>query len=168
MDIIGLFRMQRELDEHILEHGERNRHEAIKGKTLALLVEVGKTVTTTACLTSLESQSPSKQAETLTNYVDGLHYLLSIGIDLGVDRHFLCSQCCQSRKSEVEKFLDVYTKVVRFGQQPSITNYMDMMKNYLRLGDTLHFSTEEIEEAFINRNKQNILQHMFERHQEIV
>ncbi|MGM9985653.1 MAG: dUTP diphosphatase [Bacillaceae bacterium] len=155
MDIIELFRMQRDLDDKIFNRCNINRKEVVKDKTLALLVEVGKIAATTRCFTYWKEQSPIEKKEMLANYVDGLHFLLSIGIDLAVDRHFLCNQCVGASKSEVEKFLDVYAKIVRFGQQPSITNYMDMMKNYLRLGEMLKLLPSEIEEGYMQKNQLN-------------
>lgn len=46
-------------------------------------------------------------------------------------------------------------KVIRFTDQPSITNYIELFTSYLRLGQALEFEQEEIEKAYLDKNEVN-------------
>lgn len=155
MDLLQLFKLQKELDDRIVkEHGLQPK-KLLKEKMLALLVEVGELANETRCFKYWSSKPSSERSVVLEEYVDGLHFILSIGIDLGIDKNFLFYKCAQTSKTEVEIFLDTYAKAIRFSEQPSITNYIELFTSYLRLGETLDFDQEEIEKAYLRKNEIN-------------
>ncbi|MFD3445359.1 dUTP diphosphatase [Microbacteriaceae bacterium 4G12] len=155
MDLLHLFKLQKELDERILEQHNLEPKKLLKEKILALLVEVGELANETRCFKYWSNKPSSERDVVLEEYVDGLHFILSIGIDLGVDRNFLFYKCTQSNKTVVQIFLDVYGKVIRFHEQPSITNYIELFTSYLRLGQALEFAQEDIEQAYLAKNEVN-------------
>ena len=127
----------------------------VKRKMLALLVEIGELANETRCFKYWSNKPASEREVILEEYVDGLHFILSIGIDLGIDKNFLFYKCAQTNKTQVEIFLDTYAKVIRFTDQPSITNYIELFTSYLRLGQALEFEQEEIEKAYLDKNEVN-------------
>ncbi|UOY94258.1 dUTP diphosphatase [Ectobacillus sp. JY-23] len=155
MDLLHLFKLQKELDERILQEHNLEPKKLLKEKMLALLVEVGELANETRCFKYWSNKPASERSVILEEYVDGLHFILSIGIDLGVDKNFLFYKCCQSNKTVVQIFLDVYSKVIRFHDQPSITNYIELFTSYLRLGQALEFNEEDIERAYLEKNEVN-------------
>ncbi|MCP8967407.1 dUTP diphosphatase [Ectobacillus ponti] len=155
MDLLHLFKLQKELDERILrEHGLEPK-KLLKEKMLALLVEVGELANETRCFKYWSNKPSSERSVVLEEYVDGLHFILSIGIDLGVDKNFLFYKCAETDTTTVQVFLDAYSKIIRFQEQPSITNYIELFTSYLRLGQTLEFSQDEIEQAYLAKNEVN-------------
>ncbi|MBO9130590.1 dUTP diphosphatase [Bacillus sp. 165] len=155
MDLLHLFKLQRELDERILREHNLEPKKLLKEKMLALLVEVGELANETRCFKYWSNKPSSERQVVLEEYVDGLHFILSIGIDLGIDKNFLFYKCAQTTKTTVEVFLDVYTKINRFREQPSITNYIEMFTGYLRLGQALNFTESDIEGAYLAKNEVN-------------
>lgn len=155
MDLLHLFKLQKELDERILEEHNLESKKLLKEKMLALLVEVGELANETRCFKYWSNKPASEREVILEEYVDGLHFILSIGIDLGVDKNFLFYKCAQPNKTVVQIFLDVYSKVIRFHDQPSITNYIELFTSYLLLGQALDFTQEEIEKAYLSKNEVN-------------
>jgi dimeric dUTPase (all-alpha-NTP-PPase superfamily) len=155
LDLLHLFKLQKELDERILKEHNLEPKKLLKEKMLALLVEVGELANETRCFKYWSNKPSSEREVVLEEYVDGLHFILSIGIDLGVDKNFLFYKCSQANKEVVQMFLDVYSKVIRFHDQPSITNYIELFTSYLRLGQALEFSQEEIEQAYLSKNEVN-------------
>ncbi|WP_416827668.1 dUTP diphosphatase [Ectobacillus polymachus] len=155
MDLLQLFKLQKELDDRIVsEHKLEGKH-LLEEKTLALLVEVGELANETRCFKYWSNKPASERSIVLEEYVDGLHFILSIGIDLGVDKNFLFYKCTQSNQSAVELFLDVYTKVITFHEQPSITNYIELFTSFILLGEALDFSQEDMETAYLAKNEKN-------------
>ena len=129
----------------VLQKNMTYNRKIVKRKMLALLVEIGELANETRCFKYWSNKPASERGVILEEYVDGLHFILSIGIDLGIDKNFLFYKCAQTNKTQVEIFLDTYAKVIRFTDQPSITNYIELFTSYLRLGQALEFEQEEIE-----------------------
>lgn len=155
MDLLQLFKLQKELDDRIVKEHDLQPKKLLKEKMLALLVEIGELANETRCFKYWSNKPASEREVILEEYVDGLHFILSIGIDLGIDKNFLFYKCAQTNKTQVEIFLDTYAKVIRFTDQPSITNYIELFTSYLRLGQALEFEQEEIEKAYLDKNEVN-------------
>ncbi|MED4299764.1 dUTP diphosphatase [Geobacillus stearothermophilus] len=86
MNLTKLFAMQKELDEYIArlhppEPGERR----IYSKVLALLVEIGELANETRCFKFWSNKGPSSRETILEEAADVLHFLLSIGNDIGAN-----------------------------------------------------------------------------------
>ena len=155
VDLLHLFKLQKELDERILQEHNLEPKKLLKEKTLALLVEIGELANETRCFKYWSTRPSSERDVILEEYVDGFHFILSVGIDLGVDKNFLFYKCAHANKTTVQTFLDVYARVIRFHDQPSITNYIELFTSYLRLGQALDFSQEDIERAYLAKNEVN-------------
>lgn len=155
MDVLQLFKLQKELDERILSEHHLESQNLLEEKTLALLVEVGELANETRCFKYWSKKPASERSIVLEEYVDGLHFILSIGIDLGVDKNFLFYKCTQTSKSAVQLFLDVYTKVITFHEQASITNYIELFTSFILLGEALDFSQDDMEKAYLAKNEKN-------------
>ena len=152
VDLLQLFKLQK-LDDRIAKEHDLQPKKLLKEKMLALLVEIGELANETRCFKYWSNKPASEREVILEEYVDGLHFILSIGIDLGIDKNFLFYKCAQTNKTQVEIFLDTYAKVIRFTDQPSITNYIELFTSYLRLGQALEFEQEEIEKAYLDKTK---------------
>ncbi len=87
MDWNQLLNMQNELDRHIeSEHGLQNA-DLVDKKILALLVELGELANETRCFKFWSKKAPSEQEVILEEYVDGIHFILSLGIEIGIQFH---------------------------------------------------------------------------------
>jgi len=95
----------------------------------------------------------------LEEYVDGLHFYLSIGNELGIE---LGSSLTPSKVHDV---LTLFALVNRYvaelwwcchdGDDAAIAKYVSGFEHYLRLGEMLGFSWEEVEEAYLQKNAEN-------------
>ncbi len=68
------------------EHDLQPKKIVKKKKMLALLVEIGELANETRCFKYWSNKPASEREVILEEYVDGLHFILSIGIDLGIDK----------------------------------------------------------------------------------
>ena len=94
----------------------------------------------------------------MEEYVDGIHFLLSLGIECGMEDVEEITPA-GGNVSLSEQFVKVYEAVCSFRSAKNRSSYINMLSEYLLLGKLLGFSPEAVKEAYIMKNKVN-----FERH----
>src|SRR5690606_29159960 len=88
----------------------------------------------------------------LEEYVDCLHFILSIGLDCKFnDGKFYTSH----KETTLEQFLRLFEKVGDFSAFPTKGNYECIFNYFLGLGEMLGFTWDEIEQAYLAKNKIN-------------
>ncbi|OQP13166.1 dUTP diphosphatase [Geobacillus thermoleovorans] len=86
MNLQKLFELQRQLDEHIeQQHPQQEGEDRLAKKILALLVEIGELANETRCFKFWSNKGPSSRETILEEAADVLHFLLSIGNDIGAN-----------------------------------------------------------------------------------
>ncbi|CAM2870568.1 dUTP diphosphatase [Hathewaya histolytica] len=155
MDFKNLFSMQEMLDYRIeKEHGLLNEN-LIPKKALALFVELGELANETRCFKFWSSKGPSSKEVILEEYVDGLHFILSLGLKLNYSTK-LNLQPMKTLETPVHvQFLDLYKEISHIDEDCSKELYESVFQNFLNLGSSLGFSEEDIESAYIDKNKVN-------------
>ncbi|PKR79243.1 dUTPase [Halalkalibacillus sediminis] len=149
-----LYEMQTELDEKILSNIPQNREDVISEKTLALVVEISELANETRCFKYWSKKGPNKREVILEEYVDGFHFILSLGLDF----NFRFDPGQYSKKSFTdltEAFHNVYETIYSFKNNPTSKGYQDMMATYLSLGYILDFSEQNIMKAYAEKNQVN-------------
>lgn len=148
MNLTKLYEIQAKLKERIGYKGE----DKFEKMMLALLVEIGE------CANEWRgfkywSKDQMPRPKLLEEYVDGLHFVLEIGLDLGFtfDKVNVFLKC----ENIVEQFLMICRQsyVVTIFKDES--TYLTLVRMYLGLGEMLGFTSEEIEAAYLEKNKIN-------------
>src|SRR5699024_11734252 len=78
-----LYEMQRKLDMYIEENHSLVKEGIFPKKLLALLVELGELANETRCFKFWSTKPPSQKQVILEEYVDVLHFILSLGLEAG-------------------------------------------------------------------------------------
>jgi dimeric dUTPase (all-alpha-NTP-PPase superfamily) len=155
MNFVKLFEMQKELDSRIEnEHGLHNES-LVERKLLALLVELGELANETRCFKFWSKRPSSPKEVILEEYVDGLHFVLSLGIEKGFEKEVYHFEVQEELAELVTSFMNVYTQIMFFKNVPSKEGYLELLKGYLILGQALEFSYGEIEAAYVDKNTVN-------------
>ncbi|MGP4071331.1 dUTP diphosphatase [Piscibacillus sp. B03] len=149
----SLYELQRKLDNDILERNDLTREEVMDDKILALIVEVSELANETRCFKYWSQKGPSETSVILEEFVDGIHFLLSIGIDYGY--LFNGSQISTQDYSLTDLFHKLYGKINRFKLNPTNMHYQKMFSTYLEIGLKLNFTEEDIHQAYLDKNKVN-------------
>jgi len=95
----------------------------------------------------------------LEEYVDCLHFILSIGNDLNINEH---QEFCATATKDV---ITLFAKINRYvaelwwechddGTDKPI-KWLFALSNFIRLGEQLGFTWEQIEQAYFKKNKVN-------------
>jgi len=157
MNLKELFEMQKKLDEHIVKEKGLEGQDLLPQKILALRVELGELANETRYFKFWSNKGPSKKKIILEEYVDCLHFILSICIDVDFqinqynfdpyiqDPNNICEQfnACFSCISKLED-TDFEEEVVEY-----------LIKNFLGLGQMLAFEENEITNAYLKKNQVN-------------
>ncbi|AQQ52835.1 dUTP diphosphatase [Planococcus lenghuensis] len=153
MKLDRLFEMQRELDSYI-QTNQGIEEDVFRKKGLALLVELSELANETRCFKFWSVKGPSAREVLLEEFVDSLHFILSLGIEKDLDvltewpeaitdtdltELFLCTQAA------VHAFLDTYR----------MSNYLTIWSCYGAIRDVLGFSEAEVIDAYLAKNKKN-------------
>lgn len=154
MNLQKLYQMQTELDNRIkVEHGLLET-DVINEKILAFQVELAELANETRCFKYWSKKPASERVVILEEYVDGIHFLLSLGLDLGFDS-LPIKQDLKIEESLTLQFLKLFQICSEFKQTKVETNFRFLFGQYLGLAQLLQFSIEEIETAYIGKNQVN-------------
>ncbi|KGP90861.1 hypothetical protein N780_02430 [Pontibacillus chungwhensis BH030062] len=149
-----LFKMQQQLDQRIeAEHGLEHE-DLFRKKVMALLVELGELANETRCFKFWSTKPPKEDEVILEEYVDGLHFILSLGLEKGYRYHQ------QEQKEALEggltdHFHKVFGEIHLFQESPTDMHYQQLFKTFLDLGVKLGFSEQSIQDAYYQKNEVN-------------
>ncbi|MFL0250875.1 dUTP diphosphatase [Clostridium neuense] len=153
MDFNKLFRLQKDLDAQIIEEHNLKDEVLFSQKSLALQVEVGKLADETRCFKYWSNKAPAKREIILEEYIDCLHFILSIGVDKNFDD--ITPSLAKFNYNITEQFLDLYVDINDFVICSSKDHYITLFEDFLSLGKNLGFSELEIESEYIGKNEFN-------------
>ncbi|MDR7237151.1 dUTP diphosphatase [Neobacillus drentensis] len=168
MDIAKLFQLQKELDEHIeKEHPREEGESRLSYKVLALLVEVGELAnevrffkfwstnrrprTEAVRVPAMMEEDKEYYNPVLEEYADGWHFILSLGLELGVKEIEISSYKSENLEDQFIGLYNVIT-LLAIGFRHK---YNDVVSAYMGLGEMLGFTPEEIETAYLIKNDIN-------------
>lgn len=178
MNLKPLFKMQQELDDFIIDEKGLEGQDLLPEKILALQVELGELANEWRGFkfwsedreprVKAYHKSPSFDPDKLgwftknynpllEEYVDCLHFILSIGNDLRFNSE---TPYLVNEKSTIDLFLDLYRSVSKFhivsGREHKHFYYNEILSNFFALGKSLVFTWEEIEEGYHAKHKINM------------
>lgn len=148
-----LFKMQGKLDEYISTNHQLENKNLFNEKFLALLVELGELANETRCFKFWSTQGSSERETVLEEYVDNIHFLLSLGIEK--DYEFSAITTSKTEYNKTEQFNHVFRLAIRFYEKQTEESYMKMIESYLQLAELLGFDEQDIFKAYIEKNEVN-------------
>lgn len=161
MNLKKLCEMQQVLDNRIIqEHGLEGKN-LEDNKILALLVEICELANETRCFKHWSNKGPSERNILLEEYVDSLHFFLSIANhrQYDVDRLYGVYtkdfEVKQEESSLVEAFKEIMAKILIMEQNEDPFHYIQAFASYLNLGKMLGFSWDQIQQGYIQKNEIN-------------
>ncbi len=153
MQLKELFEIQRTLNERILkEHGLDSSNLRNK-KFLALLTEIGELANETRCFKYWSKKGPSPKEIILEEYVDCLHFILTIGLDFGYTDVEPDSEIERSDLSS--HFINLFLSVNEMVICASRDSYQVLMEDFISLGVALGFTDEEVTRSYLLKNEEN-------------
>ncbi|WP_394232369.1 dUTP diphosphatase [Niallia oryzisoli] len=161
MNLKRLCQMQRVLDDRIVNEHKLEDLDLEENIILALLVEISELANETRCFKHWSTKGPSENHVLLEEYVDSLHFFLSIAnhneyeVDRLLELYTNDFKQQEEEKSLVSAFIHVTEKIITMKSTKAVFHYVEAFSAYLDLGRMLGFSTEEIEQAYVRKNEIN-------------
>lgn len=153
MNLEKLFELQKELDYRILKQHHLEDQPLLQKKILALQVELGELANETRCFKYWSEKEPSPKDIILEEYVDCLHFILSVGIEKD-----FCDVILDLKHVEyplTDQFLNLYIDVNDFVICSSKDHYITLFEDFFNIGTSLGFTESEIEDAYLKKNNVN-------------
>lgn len=157
MKLEKLFQMQKALDAHIEEKHQLQNEDLFSRKVLALLVEIGELANETRSFKFWSVKPSSPKDVILEEFVDGVHFILSLGIECGFDQQEMNLSLGQTSSSltVTEQFLKVFEIISFFQKSKSKSDYLKLLDAYLELAFLLDIDSNEMEQAYFRKNEVN-------------
>jgi dimeric dUTPase (all-alpha-NTP-PPase superfamily) len=165
IDLSKLFQMQKGLDAHIeKEHPRMVGEDRLAKKILALQVELGELANELPEIFKFWSNKKNNFEKALKEYIDCIHFGLSIGLDLGVKNLSVEYRSVNSWNticsfgyvfSRVNKLQEAITFKKWNTEKDAYYRYLVAMKALALLGDKLGFTWEQVEQAYFEKNAVN-------------
>ncbi|GLC88336.1 dUTP diphosphatase [Lysinibacillus piscis] len=152
MNLQQLFRMQRELDAFI-EQTQNIQQDVFKEKGLALMVELAELANETRCFKFWSTKGPSERAVIVEEYVDSIHFVLSLGILKGytLDKWPVLEESYDL----TSLFLMTQEYILTFINHPTEMQYEAVWQCYGLIAYNLGFTFEDIVTAYMAKNEKN-------------
>lgn len=160
MELKELFEMQMKLDEHIIKEKGLEGQDLMNNKILALHVELGELANETRCFKHWSNKGPSPKERILEEYADCLHFILSIGLSLGMERRLQDEYNANIYSTNITKqFNRIFEYITELEAYLGVSlvevMYLHLVENFLGLGTLLGFTEEIIVQAYKDKNQVN-------------
>lgn len=161
IDLSFFFNLQKKLDFFIHQKHKINYKNTFYERLLALIVEVGEFSNETRCFKYWSLNKEISKKKMLEEYVDGLHFLLSIGLAMNYCKKKIILPKFKKTKMKslsqqmVKSILIVYNQIIKLKNNCNIFYYEKVLKKYFSLIYLLGSSIEEIIEIYVKKNKIN-------------
>ncbi|MGE7666119.1 dUTP diphosphatase [Ureibacillus composti] len=152
MELKKLFEMQRELDSFI-EKNQNIKHDVFVEKGLALMIELAELANETRCFKFWSTKGPSEREIILEEFVDSIHFLLSLGNEKGYS--FERWPETQTKEDLTKGFLRTQDVILTFIHNPTEEGYGAIWQCYGVLAYNLEFTLEDIINAYLEKNEKN-------------
>lgn len=153
MNLEKLFVMQEELDRFI-QTSKGVDENLFDKKGLALIVELAELANETRAFKFWSSKGPSDREVILEEYVDSIHFLLSLGIDRDLN---MLSEWPEpmAEKDLTAIFLKTNRSILEFMEEYSMSTYQTVWSCYGTIAEILGFSYEDVMKAYVAKNQKN-------------
>ena len=152
-DLKDLYIKQEELDLEIANNHHITYENTRNKRILALLVELGEFANTTRTFKFWSNKGPEGKEIMLDEFADGLHFLLSLGVDKGYQVDTI--EVEDDDLSLTDSLLKSYELASRYNLEQSISNYLRLFENYLRALYKIGYSWSEAKEAYYTKLQEN-------------
>ncbi|WHQ36801.1 dUTP diphosphatase [Spiroplasma sp. SV19] len=152
-----LLENQKKLDHHILTKFNLNDEQTLDKRILAFLVELAEFINEQRDFKYWSVKPASKQDILLEEYIDGIHFLISIGSSLQVDfnKYHYQNKYVGKSFSLTKLYLDCFAVCTKLIKKQTAKIYFQVLNQYLIIAEELKFTETDLITAYNKKNKIN-------------
>ncbi len=144
-----LFSAQAELDATIAKNHNISYQTTRHRRIMACYVEIGELANVTRCFKYWSNKGKEKDEIVLDEFADGLHFFLSLGVDINTSKK---SYNITKHKSDLtDQFLEVYHRLDVFYKKQDDISYIKAFQSFLNLLPLLHYRWTSLEKAYYKK-----------------
>ena len=148
-----LFLAQAKLDEEIANNHHISYKTTRARRILALLVELGEFANSTRCFKYWSNKPSESKERVLDEYADGLHFFLSLGIDIKTDKKVYNKT--RHEKDLTSQIVKTYQLVSKFSIRQDDKSYIKAFQSFINISTLLGVRWSTIEKAYFNKLDEN-------------
>jgi dimeric dUTPase (all-alpha-NTP-PPase superfamily) len=149
IELTPLLAEQAKLDAHIQQQHQVSYASTREKRILALLVEVGEMINETKCFKFWSKKPPNEKAIILDGYADGIHFFLSLGIEVKSQKKMY--ELIPLKGDLVHETIEIFDKILQFKKQFTVVSFENAFAHYLSLMPLLGFSEEEMIDGYFKK-----------------
>lgn len=146
--------IQKELDNYIGESKKIDMEKYRIERIIALQVEFNELLNELPFLFKYWSNKKMDREKALEEYVDGIHFILSIGNDLGIEKYEYKQPIVHDMRILVLGINNIITRLASHNRIKKRI-YQELVDHYMLFGEKLGFKQEEIFKAYMKKNEIN-------------
>ena len=152
MNLNPLFQKQAELDKYIYSQNNVTAKEVFERKIVALLVELGELANELQFFKYWKDEIVIDRQRAIEEYIDVIHFTLSIANDLGVHEH----EYVQTEPKDLNKlFIGITNLATVLSTSKEKEHAKTLVNNIIALGYKLGLDEQIVIEAYNKKNEVN-------------
>jgi len=152
-DLTALFERQAILDKTIADNHNITYSSTRTRRTLALLVEIGEFANSTRCFKYWSNKPSEEKERVLDEYADGLHFFLSLGIDIKSTKNVY--EVSRNDGDLSSQIVEAYALIAQFTKTYSENDYETAFGYFLNIASALNFTIEDVKNAYFSKSDEN-------------
>ena len=153
IDLTNLYQKQAELDARIAENHNVSYETTRERRILALLVEIGEFANVTRCFKYWSNKPSEAQDIVLDEYVDGLHFFLSLGIDIKTSKKTY--NHTKHADNLTKQILETYRLATLFYKNQDEKSYIKAFQAFINITVLLKVRWSVVEKAYYKKLGEN-------------
>ena len=149
MELADLFKKQAELDATIAQNHHVTYQNTRSRRIMALIVEIGELANATRCFKYWSNKGPESKEIILDEYADGLHFFLSLGVDIKT------SKTSYNRTKHLDtltdQFHEIYHRIDVFNKKQDEKSYIKAFQAFLNLLPLLGYRWKDLQNAYYKK-----------------
>ena len=145
-----LYLQQAKLDLEIQKNHKTSYKETRNKRCLAFLVELGELANATRCFKFWSFKNSEEKARLIDEFADGLHFILSIGLD----HQYVLDNLEFDDNINLDlssTFLETYNYFSNFLKNDTLENYKNAFIKFLSIAIKLNFSLDDIINGYLKK-----------------
>ena len=153
IELTNLYKKQAELDARIAENHNVSYETTRERRILALLVEIGELANATRCFKYWSNKSSEPRDIVLDEYADGLHFFLSLGIDIKSRK--MTYNYTKKADNLTKQILETYRLASIFYKKQDEASYIKAFQAFINIVPLLKERWPAIEKAYYKKLGEN-------------
>lgn len=152
MNMKNILTNQIKLNDAIIKNNIVDKDKLAEKQILALIVEISELANEIQQFKYWKKNITIDEGKIIEEYADGIHFYLSFGLELNMLN--IIEPIIFSEDMTIQ-FLEIFSSISVFSKNKTLDNFNYSFGLFIGLGKLLKYNDEEIEAAYLNKNKIN-------------